>query len=233
MKVSEHKGFVLVVDDEVGVGEMIETYLSEQGFKVIYSSEGQEAVEIAKKQQPDLVILDLMMPGMDGLEVCRQLRSDPVTQQIIIIMLSAKADETDIVVGLELGAKDYITKPVRPRVLLARIEAALRMRDEIINRKDAESISHYGISVHIGRRKVFVDGRSVELTATEFEMLFFLIKRPGWVFSRSQIVEAVRGDDASVFDRTIDVHLVSLRKKLGQYGQFIETVRGIGYKLRE
>jgi len=233
MRDSEHKGFILVVDDEIEVGEMIETYLSDEGFRVKYSSKGDEAVEIAKSEQPDLVILDLMMPGIDGLEVCRQLRSDPLTQQIIIIMLSAKADETDIVVGLELGAKDYITKPVRPRVLQARIEAALRMRDEIISRKDAESISHYGISLHIGRRKVFIDGQPVELTATEFGMLFFLIKRPGWVFSRAQIVEAVRGNDASVFDRTIDVHVASLRKKLGQYGNFIETVRGIGYKLRE
>lgn len=233
MKGTEHKGFILVVDDEADIGEMIETYLTDEGYKVTYTPNGNEAVRIAKTEQPDLVILDLMMPGIDGLEVCRQLRSDLATQQIIIIMLSAKADETDIVVGLKLGAKDYITKPVRPRVLLARIEAALRMRDEITSRKDADSISHYGISMHIGRRKVFVDGQPVELTVTEFGLLFFLIKRPGWVFSRSQIVEAVRGEDASVIDRTVDVHIASLRKKLVHFGQFIETVRGIGYKLRE
>jgi two-component system phosphate regulon response regulator PhoB len=173
-----------------------------------------------------------MLPGIDGLEVAKILKNDSKTQDIPIIMLTAKGEEADIVTGLELGADDYITKPFSPRILTARIRAVLR-RKSTPPSDETSIIQHNGLIIHPGRRDVRINGKPVELTYTEFQVLHYLAKRPGWVFTRYQIVEAVRGDDYPVTDRSVDVQIVGLRKKLGFYGKYIETVRGVGYRFRE
>jgi two-component system phosphate regulon response regulator PhoB len=180
----------------------------------------------------DLIILDLMLPEMDGLEVTRRLKNNPRTQNIFIVMLTAKGSEADIVTGLELGADDYITKPFSPRVLLARIKAVIRRaRDK--KTEDNAVIQVHDLTIHPGRREVRVGETPMSLTYTEFQVLYCLARRPGWVFTRSQIVDAVRGDDYPVTDRSVDVQIVGLRKKLGSAGRYIETVRGVGYRFKE
>jgi two-component system phosphate regulon response regulator PhoB len=186
---------------------------------------------------PDIIIIDLMLPGVDGLEVCRRLKIDPATAHIPVVMLTAKGGEADIVAGLELGAADYVTKPFSPRVLLARVKAVLR-RDVSQSEDEAAVIRIKELALHPGRHQVYVQDRPVELTATEFRILRFLAKRPGWVFTRQQIVDAAQGDDVFitdrfVTDRSVDVHIVSLRRKLGSVGAYIETVRGVGYRLHD
>jgi two-component system phosphate regulon response regulator PhoB len=173
-----------------------------------------------------------MLPGIDGLEVAKTLKNDSKTQDIPIIMLTAKGEEADIVTGLELGADDYITKPFSPRILTARIRTVLR-RKSTPPSDETSIIQQHGLIIHPGRRDVRINGKPVELTYTEFQVLHYLAKRPGWVFTRYQIVEAVRGDDYPVTDRSVDVQIVGLRKKLGSYGKYIETVRGVGYRFRE
>jgi two-component system phosphate regulon response regulator PhoB len=173
-----------------------------------------------------------MLPGIDGLEVMRKLRDDPKTRSVPIVMLTAKGEEPDIVTGLELGADDYITKPFSPRILIARVRAVLRRKTtEPVDEKTVIKIHDFEINT--GTRGVTVGGRPVELTYTEFQVLFNLARRPGWVFTRTQIVDAVRGDDYPVTDRSVDVQIVGLRKKLGEHGKYIETVRGVGYRFRE
>ncbi len=180
---------------------------------------------------PDLIVLDLMLPDMDGLEVTKIMKGDSNTQNIPIIMLTAKGEESDIVIGLELGADDYVTKPFSPRVLVARVKALLRRRKSFVV-EDFSSLKVGNILIHPGRREVTVDGKKVDLTFTEFSILNFLARRPGWVFTRFQIVDAVRGEDYPVTDRSVDVQIVGLRKKLGQAGNLIETVRGVGYRFK-
>lgn len=228
---------VLVVDDEADILELVRYNLEKEGYGVVCVDSGEDALAAAARKLPDLVILDLMLPGVDGLEVCRRLKSDPTTARIPVIMLTAKGGEADIVTGLELGAADYVTKPFSPRVLLARVRAVLR-REAADAADQGETIRAAGIVIHPGRHKVILDDRPVELTATEFRILVFLARRPGWVFTRQQIVDAAQGDDAYVSDRfvtdrSVDVHIVSLRRKLGAWGTAIETVRGVGYRLRE
>jgi two-component system phosphate regulon response regulator PhoB len=178
------------------------------------------------------MVIDLMLPGIDGLELTRRIKSDDRLRAIPVIMLSAKGEEVDIVTGLELGADDYITKPFSPRVLLARIRAVFRRKIE--SRTEQKEMIHiHGLSIDSGRRTVLVEGAPVDLTYTEFQVLTFLAGRPGWVFTRSQIVDAVRGDDYPVTDRSVDVQIVGLRKKLGDSGLLIETVRGVGYRFKD
>jgi two-component system alkaline phosphatase synthesis response regulator PhoP len=179
-----------------------------------------------------LIILDLMLPGIDGLELTRRLKNNPRTQNIFIVMLTAKGSEADIVTGLELGADDYITKPFSPRVLLARIKAVIR-RSSDEKAEDNTVVQIHNLTIHPGRREVLVGEKPVILTYTEFQVLYYLVRRPGWVFTRSQIVDAVRGDDYPVTDRSVDVQIVGLRKKLGSAGHYIETVRGVGYRFKE
>ena len=181
---------------------------------------------------PDLVLLDLMLPGLDGLEVCRSLKQDPHTRNLPIVMLTAKGEEADIVAGLELGADDYVTKPFSLRVLLARLRAVLRRRNAAPLPETAP-ITLHELEIHPGRHEVLVQGYSVDLTATEFRLLNLLARRPGWVFTRSQIVNEIHGDDYSVTERAVDVQMVSLRKKLGPCGKYLETVRGIGYRFKD
>jgi two-component system alkaline phosphatase synthesis response regulator PhoP len=223
---------ILVVDDEEDILELLEYNLSKEGFRVVRAASGEKALELAKTERPDLIVLDLMLPGLDGLGVCRHVRAEPSTADIPIVMLTAKGEEADIVVGLELGADDYVTKPFSPRVLTARVRAALRRRSRAAVSDDA-AVRIGGIEIDTGRHEVFVDGKPVRLTFTEYEILTFLARRPGWVFTRYQIVEAVRGDEYAVTDRSVDVQIVGLRRKLGARGSLVETVRGVGYRFKE
>ncbi len=178
-------------------------------------------------------MLDLMLPGMDGLEVAKNLKGDSKTKHVPIIMLTAKGEEADIVTGLELGADDYVTKPFSPRILIARIRAVIRRKDKSKKNDDLETIQVHDIAINPRKRKILANGKPVDLTFTEFQVLYYLAKRPGWVFTRTQIVDAVRGDDYPVTDRSVDVQIVGLRKKLSSCGRYIETVRGVGYRFRE
>jgi two-component system phosphate regulon response regulator PhoB len=196
------------------------------------ASSGEKALKLARQQPPELIVLDLMLPGMDGLDVARHLKNDARCRQVPIVMLTAKGEEADVVTGLELGAEDYVTKPFSPRILVARIKAVLRRRHEPPAEGD-ERIEIHDVEIHPGRREVRVAGVPVDLTYTEFQVLHCLARRPGWVFTRAQIVDAVRGDNYPVTDRSVDVQVVGLRKKLGAAGRYIETVRGVGYRFRE
>lgn len=223
---------ILVVDDEEDILELVRHNLARDGYQVICAASGEKAVAKARSDKPDLIVLDLMLPGIDGLQVARNLKDDSGTRSIPIIMLTAKGEEADVVTGLELGADDYITKPFSPRVLLARIRAVIRRHDKKID-NDGSIIQIYEITINPGRRIVTVNSEPVEMTYTEFQVLYYLAKRPGWVFTRSQIVDAVRGSDYPVTDRSVDVQIVGLRKKLGICGDYIETVRGVGYRFKE
>jgi len=224
---------ILVVDDEVDILELVCYNLEESGYRTIRVETGEEAIEQVRKTHPDLIILDLMLPGINGLEVCRILKNDQSTGGIPIIMLTARGEESDIVTGLELGADDYITKPFSPRVLLARINAVIRRPRSIGQDKRKETLTYENISISPGRRQVRVDDTKIELTFTEFEILHLLLRHPGWVFTRNQIVDQVRGDNYPVTDRSVDFQIVGLRKKLGDAGDLIETVRGVGYRIKE
>jgi two-component system, OmpR family, alkaline phosphatase synthesis response regulator PhoP len=223
---------LLVVDDEEDILELVRFNLDREGYAVQCAETGEAALRKLKEHAVDLLVLDLMLPGMDGLELTRQLKNDPHTCKIPIVMLTAKGEEADIVAGLELGADDYVTKPFSPRVLAARVRAVLRRQAKPIA-AEGEVINIYEFSIHPGRRTVSIDDQPVDLTYTEFQVLAFLSRRPGWVFTRTQIVDAVRGDDYPVTDRSVDVQIVGLRKKLGAYGHYIETVRGVGYRFKE
>ena len=219
---------VLVIDDEKDLLELVRYNLEKEHLDVITASDGQSGLEIGLKHKPDLVLLDLMMPGMNGLEVCKQLRSDARTSRVPIIMLTAKAGETDKIVGLEMGADDYITKPFSVRELLARVRAVLRRSGPESEKTDV--IKRGNLVVDVTQHEVNWAGQKISLTATEFRILEYLAGRPGRVMSRDDIIDGALGRDASVFNRTIDVHITSLRKKLGEGGAHIETVRGFGYK---
>jgi len=223
---------ILAVDDEEDILELLRFNLAREGYQVSCAASGEDALRIARTKPIDLVVLDLMLPGMDGLDVTRKIKNDSKINHIPIIILSAKGEEADVVIGLELGASDYVTKPFSPRILIARIKAVLRSASPPSIEGHA-IIRIHGIEIHPGRRQVILNDRQVALTYTEFQVLHYLAQRPGWVFTRSQIVDAVRGDDYPVTDRSVDVQIVGLRKKLGKFGTCIETVRGVGYRIRE
>ncbi len=223
---------VLVVDDEEDILELVKYNLAKEGFQVDCATTGEDALAAARSKRPDLVILDLMLPGIDGLDVCRRLKKDPKTEPIPVVMLTAKGEEADVVTGLELGADDYVTKPFSPRVLSARVRAVLRRKSQAAPDETAP-LAAGDLTIDTQRHEVKVKGKPVDLTATEFRIVQFLARRPGWVFTRYQIVEAARGMDAAVTDRSVDVHIVSLRRKLGAAGERVETVRGVGYRFRE
>lgn len=223
---------ILIVEDEEDVVELVKYNLEKEGYLTQVAVTGKEAVEKARSGVPDLILLDLMLPEVDGLEVCRLLKADASTSAIPIIMLTAKGTEADIVAGLEMGADDYITKPFSPRVLLARVKAVIR-RHEQPQDTDKSIIRIHDIEIDPGKHRVLVRGKQIKLTTTEFNLLKFLASRPGWVFTRYQIVDAIHGNDYPVTDRSIDVQIVGLRKKLGAAGKYIETVRGVGYRFEE
>lgn len=224
---------ILIVDDEEDIVELIRYNLTKEGYVVTAVDSGEKALKPAREEQPDLIILDLMLPGMSGLDVCRALRTDSITENIPIIMLSARGEEADIVIGLELGADDYITKPFSPRILLARIRSILRSGKRDRSYKKNKTVVIEGISINPGKHEVILQEMPVDLTATEFNILYFLALNRGWVYTRHQIVQAVHGDDYPVTDRSIDVQITGLRRKLGEFDHYIETVRGVGYRFKE
>jgi two-component system phosphate regulon response regulator PhoB len=223
---------ILVVDDEEDILELVRYHLAREGYQLSLAASGEQALKVAKTETFDLVVLDLMLPGLDGLEVARALKADSRTQSVPIVMLTARGEDADVVAGLELGADDYITKPFSPRVLSARVKAVLRRRSKGPV-DETRVLRIHEIEIHPGRRSVLAGGAPVDLTYTEFQLLAVLARRPGWLFTRSQIVDAVRGSDYPVTDRSVDVQVVGLRKKLGTYGSYIETVRGVGYRFKE
>lgn len=223
---------ILVVDDEPDILELVSFNLSKHGYEVQCVTSGEAALEAVRKDPPDAMVLDLMLPGVDGLDVCRQIKGDAATRSIPILMLTAKGEERDMVSGLEQGADDYVAKPFSPRVLVARVKAILRRKPA--EPADATTVLKVGsLSIHPGRREVTIDSEPVQLTFTEFGILHFLARRPGWVFTRTQIVDGVQGQDVAVTDRSVDVHIVALRRKLGTVGELVETVRGVGYRFKD
>jgi len=222
---------ILIVDDEQPILDLVEFNLLKNGYRTITATDGESALQLANQYLPDAIILDLMLPGIDGMEVCRRLKNHSRTKDIPVLMLTARGEEEDIVKGFERGADDYVTKPFSPRVLLARLKSALRRKKQTTN--NDEVLEYLSIRLHPGRRKVLLNNREISLTYTEFEILSFLMRRPGWVFSRSEIVDNVHGDNYPVTERSVDVQIVGLRKKLGSFGKYIETVRGVGYRLKE
>ncbi|MHC5165616.1 MAG: response regulator transcription factor, partial [Planctomycetota bacterium] len=212
---------ILIVDDEEDVLELVRYNLEKNGYTVETAATGEEALKKVRFKKPDLMVLDLMLPGVDGLNVCKQLKSDPRTEQLPIIMLTAKGEEADIVTGLELGADDYVTKPFSPKVLVARIRR--RLHQTSVSNTEAAPVNIYELTIDPSRRQVLIDDTPVDLTYTEFNILLTLARRPGMVFTRYQIVDAIHGNDYLVTDRAVDVQMVGLRKKLGSCGTYIET----------
>jgi two-component system phosphate regulon response regulator PhoB len=223
---------ILVVDDEEDILELVRYNLSREGYRVTGTLTGEDALRKARSDTFDLIVLDLMLPGMDGLAFTKIVKNDSRLRSIPIIMLTAKGEESDIVAGLELGADDYITKPFSPKVMIARVRTALRRHKEEPEDEMA-IVKIHDLEINPGRRIVLAKGDPIDLTYTEFQVLLLLAKRPGWVFTRSHIVDSIRGNDYPVTDRSVDAQIVGLRKKLGAFGKYIETVRGVGYRFKE
>lgn len=224
---------ILIIEDERGLTQSLTWYLTREGYETLEAFDGVEGLEKARSVLPDVVLLDLNLPRMDGLEVCRHLRSGERTRNIPIVMLTARSEETDQVEGFALGADDYVTKPFNNKILLQRIKALLR---RVETPSDAEVVEHLGVRIDRGKHRVTLHGEKLDLTPTEFRLLECLVRQPGRAFSRYQLMDAAIGDGSIVSERTIDVHIKTLRKKLDQRGaspELIETVRGIGYRFRE
>ena len=225
---------ILILEDEPDIREILEHALKRDGFDVVSASDGRAGLAAARRLVPDLVLLDLMLPGIDGLEICRQLRSDPSTAGIALIMVTAKGEESDVVLGLGLGADDYVAKPFKPHELVARARAVLRRtRQGTAGVQDQRAVVAGPLRVDPASHKAAVDGQELPLTATEFRILHFLASRPGRVFTRDQILAASVGANVVVLERNIDVHIRSIRQKLGSHRDLIETVRSIGYRFAE
>ena len=222
---------ILIIEDEADIRELIRYNMEREGYKVAECSSSEGATSCLKRALPDLVLLDLMLPGTDGFAFCRTLRAEERTAKIPVIMVTARDEDADIVAGLEVGADDYVTKPFSARILSARVRAVLRRR--AVEPGDEKNVMVRG-SIEIDRtyHSVKIGGEPVTLTLSEFKTLDLFMKRPGVVFSRYQIVDAVHGDDYPVTDRSVDVQIVGLRRKLGKYSDLIETVRGVGYRMR-
>ncbi len=227
------KETILIVDDEEDIIELIKYNLKNEGYAVLTAQTGEQAIKIARHSLPDLMVLDLMLPGIDGLEVTKYLKNNEQTIDIPIVMLTAKGEESDIVTGLELGANDYISKPFSPKILIARIRAILRRRNQAGLDTMARITQEGAMIIDQARHLVTIKGNPVDLTLSEFELLSFLAHKKGWVFTRGQIVDAIRGENYAVTERSIDVVIVGLRKKLKNYAFAIETVRGVGYRFKE
>ncbi|MBM7855235.1 two-component system alkaline phosphatase synthesis response regulator PhoP [Desulfohalotomaculum tongense] len=225
---------ILVVDDEENIIELVKFNLEREGYQVISTGNGDEALKLVRRELPDLVVLDVMLPGTDGITVCRNINSDPETKNIPIIMLSARGEEVDKILGLEMGADDYMTKPFSPRELVARIKARLRRQVEEVSYSKRLSVG--GLIIDEDRFAVTVNGSKLELTPKEFELMRFLAKHPGKVFTRDFLLEKIWGYDYTGDSRTVDVHIRHIRQKLERLEnspQLIETVRGVGYRFKE
>lgn len=225
------KGQVLIVEDDAALAEVLEYNLRREGYETRLARDGQEGLRQARLWAPDLIVLDLMLPMIDGFEVCRRLRADPTTRSMLVLMLTAKTEETDEVVGFSVGTDDYVAKPFSVKVLLERIRALLRRREGLGS--DDNIIVSQGVMVDRERHRVTIDERPLDLTPSEFGLLAALLRQPGRVFSRSELIDAALGGDSLALERTIDVHIRSLRKKMGAHAVLVETVRGIGYRFRD
>ncbi len=222
---------IVVIEDEVDILEVINYNLSKEGFDVYSALDGEEGLALIKKEVPNLVLLDLMLPGLDGIEICRKLKTDYSTRSIPIIMVTAKGEESDIVLGLGMGADDYMVKPFRPRELMARIRSVLRRGDFIEEGEGLVSINE--LVIDINRHEVKLEGKKIVLTAMEFKLLHFLASHPGQVFTRENLLNHVSSDDTFIIDRNIDVHIRSIRKKLNKHRELIETIHRVGYRFRD
>jgi len=222
---------VLIIEDEPSLQEILTYNLESRGYQVLVFDDGTAGLAGVRKHVPDIVLLDIMLPGMDGFEVCRHIRSDPLIKHLPVLMMTARGEEIDQLVGFQMGADDYVTKPFKMRILLERIKSLLR-RTEGSTDDESGRLSSDGIVLDRIQFKVTVGGEDIALTPTEFDLLWHLMKHPGRVFNRADLMNAIMGDDTIVLERTIDVHIRALRKKLGDCGDFIETVRGIGYRYR-
>ena len=230
------KATVLVIEDDPDIRELLSFSLLKEGWAVVMSGDGESGLESLLEADPDCVVLDIMLPGMDGLDVLRTIKAEPSHRRLPVILTTAKGEDSDVVAGLELGAEDYLVKPYSPKVLAARIRAALRRTVDLPSRPSLRAegrLSKREVKLDSTRHEVWVKDEKVDLSATEFAILEFLLRNPGWVFSRRQIIDAVKGKDYSVTDRSVDVQILSLRRKLGESGGDIETVRGVGYRLKE
>lgn len=223
---------VVIVEDEADIREVIEYNLKREGYRTSAVADGEKALQLVRETLPDLVLLDLMLPGLDGLEVCQRLKADSATRQVRIVMVTAKGEERDILMGLDLGADDYLTKPFSPKELLGRIRAVLRRGPLREEQAATRPLERGPMLIDRERHQVQLDRRPVDLTATEFRLLHFLATNPGRVFTRDQLLSRVIGENASVVDRNIDVHVRAVRKKLGEHRDLIHTVRGVGYCFR-
>lgn len=223
---------ILIIEDEPDILQLLEYNLQKEGYKTLTATTGEEGLQVTRAELPDLVLLDLMLPGVDGLDVCRQIKADTKTEHVSVIMVTARNEEADIVTGLELGADDYLAKPFSPRVLLARVKACLRKRNRD-DKDDAPSVRCGELTMDPKRFQATVSGADVQFTATEFRTLYFLCRSPGRVYSRKQIVDGTQGEDYAVTERAVDVQIVGIRKKLGEAAHLIETVRGVGYRCRD
>jgi DNA-binding response OmpR family regulator len=230
---SNSKKTVLVVDDEKDIVDLVTYNLRRNGYEVLAAFDGREAVEIAQRETPDLILLDLMLPGMDGTEVARRLKADSRTATIPLIMLTAKGEETDVVVGLTLGADDYVTKPFSMKILLARLNTVLRRSEQVASAGESAMLKAGPLTIDAAKHEVLVDGEPVKLTLTEFKLLAALVGARGRVLTRDQLMDKAMGTDVFVTDRAIDVHVTAIRKKLGTANWLIHTVRGVGYRLQE
>ncbi|MDP2652819.1 MAG: response regulator transcription factor [Candidatus Omnitrophota bacterium] len=225
------KAKILIVEDEKDIAELVQYNLEREAYQVTAARTGEDGIKTLERDLPDLIILDLMLPGMDGLETCRLIKQDNKTKNIPIIMLTAKSEESDVIVGLQVGADDYVTKPFSPRVLLARIKALLRRSSE--KPRPAEVRSIEDLVIDIPKHKVLWQGKPVDLTTIEFNILEFLSRHPGRVFSRDEIMDKVWKEGKYIIDRAVDVHIRGLRKKLQKAADYIETVRGVGYRFKD
>ncbi|MGN6628113.1 MAG: response regulator [Tepidisphaeraceae bacterium] len=227
---------ILVVDDEKDLRDLISFNLKRNGYDVLTASNGKEALEIAEREIPDLILLDIMMPGVDGTEVTRRLKADARLSQIPLIMLTARSEETDVVVGLTLGADDYVTKPFSMSILLARLSSVLRRRNPdaaSAPEEDGDILRAGPLTIDPHKHEAMVDGESLKLTLTEFKLLTALVTARGRVLSRDQLMDKAMGTDVFVTDRAIDVHVTAIRRKLGEAAYLVHTVRGVGYRLQE
>lgn len=224
---------VLLVEDEGDIRDVIEYNLEREGYQTLAFDNGEAGLEAIRNETPDLVLLDLMLPGIDGLEICRQLKGNPATRDIPIIMITAKTEESDVVLGLGIGADDYVNKPFSPQELMARVKSVLRRAPLKEVAEEKTRIRLHGLSIDCSRHEVTISGEPIILTATEFRLLHFFATQPGRVFSRDHLLSRVIGDETVVIDRNIDVHVRSIRKKLGKLRDLIETVRGVGYRFKD
>ena len=225
------KATILIVEDDRSLADVLDYNLRQDGYETFVATDGQDGLNQSKLRAPDLVVLDLMLPVIDGLEICRRIRADPVTRQQLVLMLTAKGEETDQVAGFSVGADDYVAKPFSVKVLLERVRALLRRNQP--NAKNGDVLVSQGVMVDRERHRVTVDEEVLDLTPSEFGLLQALIRQPGRVFSRSELIDAALGGDSLVLERTIDVHIRALRKKLHEHADLVETVRGIGYRFRD